>query len=447
MLEIEQILNQRYRLKRKLGQNGGRQTWQAEDILTIPHELVTVKLLAFAPHMLWDDLKLFEREANVLKHLSHPRIPEYRDYFSYNDCILWFCLVQSYVPGLSLKDHLINGRKFSEYEVKDIGISILEILVYLHELSPPVLHRDIKPSNIIIEEDGKIYLVDFGAVQARAAVEGATFTIVGTYGYTPIEQFGGRSTPASDLYALGATLIHLLTGVNPADLPQHNLRIRFHEYISSSAPLIKWVETMTNPGVEDRFQTARQAIASLNKHSTTHSSISISQPDYNSQVDYNARIRFEKNAEKLKIQILQRGTQPSDKVLILLILFLYGCSIPFGIITFPFVIAFWLVGLIPLGVLLIPALSKINLYFDQQQFTIKWFFLGLKWRSAKGDLSTITDIYCHKSGLESLNGNPLSTITIQTRQQRYDLSGVIASTSTNEQQWLIQEIKDWLDFN
>ena len=97
-------------------------------------------------------------------------------------------------------------------------------MLYLHQLKPQILHRDIKPSNIILGENKQVYLIYFGSVQDKSVVEGASFTVVGTYGYTPIVQFGGRTIPASDLYALGATLIHLLTGVPPANLPQKNYR-------------------------------------------------------------------------------------------------------------------------------------------------------------------------------------------------------------------------------
>ncbi|PLZ85129.1 serine/threonine protein kinase, partial [Fischerella thermalis CCMEE 5194] len=103
MLKAGQVLRDRYQLKQKLGQNAGRQTWLAEDIATQPAELVIVKFLGFGDQVQWDDLKLFEREADVLKQLSHPRIPKYRDYFSIDDRILWFALVQQYIPGLSLK--------------------------------------------------------------------------------------------------------------------------------------------------------------------------------------------------------------------------------------------------------------------------------------------------------------------------------------------------------
>ena len=238
MFKLNQVLQQKYRLKQKLSENVGRQTWKAEDISLDPHEPVIIKLLGFNPQMQWDELKLFEREANILKQLNHPYIPKYRDYFAVNDRILWFCLVQTYIPGQSLEDLLIESRKFSESELINITINLLEILIYLHELSPVVLHRDLKPSNIILGDNNQVYLVDFGAVQSRAAIEGATFTVVGTYGYTPIEQFGGRAVPASDLYALGATLIHILTGTSPADLPQENMRIQFRQYLSISSPII-----------------------------------------------------------------------------------------------------------------------------------------------------------------------------------------------------------------
>lgn len=263
MLQAEQVLQGRYQLKQKLGQNASRQTWLAVDLATQPHQLVIVKLLAFGDEVQWDDLKLFEREAQVLKHLNHPQIPNYRDYFCINDKLLWFGLVQQYIPGSSLKELLHQGKRFTEQQVRQISVELLNILVYLHELNPPVLHRDIKPSNLILGEDDQVYLVDFGAVQHKAAKEGATFTVVGTYGYAPMEQFGGRAVPASDLYALGATLIHLLTGTVPADLPQRNLQIQFAERVSSSSTMVCWLQHLSEPALERRFSTARLALAAL----------------------------------------------------------------------------------------------------------------------------------------------------------------------------------------
>jgi len=271
MLEAGQILHirkgtpdeSRYQLKQKLGQNAGRQTWLAEDMEVSPAELVIVKLLSFGGEVQWDNLKLFEREAQILKQLNCPRIPQYRDYFHIDERYLWFGLVHEYIPGVSLKEQLNQGKRFSEQQVRKIAADVLNILQFLHQLNPTVLHRDIKPSNLIWGEDEQIYLIDFGAVQDRGAQEGATFTVVGSYGYAPMEQFGGRAVPASDLYALGATLIHLLTGTAPGDLPQQNLRIRFQERVSLSPKLVNWIEKLTAPAPEERFQSASEALSAL----------------------------------------------------------------------------------------------------------------------------------------------------------------------------------------
>lgn len=265
MLQAEQILQDRYQIQRQLGNNGIRQTWLAKDLQATDEEnlLVVVKLLAFGGAVQWDDLKLFEREAQILKQINHPCIPKYIDYFCIDDRNLWFGLVQEYIPGVSLKDKLVSKERFTEKTVRKIAVKVLKILTYLHELNPAVLHRDIKPSNLIWGEDNQIYVVDFGAVQDKAVKEGTTFTVVGTYGYAPMEQFGGRAVPASDLYALGATLIHLLTGHSPADLPQKDLRIQFANHVSVSLSFEDWLHKLTEPAPEQRFTDARQALNAL----------------------------------------------------------------------------------------------------------------------------------------------------------------------------------------
>ncbi|MHC5595427.1 MAG: serine/threonine protein kinase [Nostoc sp.] len=265
MLQPEQILQDRYQIQRQLGNNGIRQTWQALDLQASDGEnsTVVVKLLAFGGTVQWDDLKLFEREAQILKQLNHPRIPRYIDYFCIDDRTLWFALIQEYIPGESLKDKLAVGKRFSEKRARKIAGEILNILTYLHELNPGVLHRDIKPSNLIWGEDNRIYLVDFGAVQDKAAREGVTFTVVGTYGYAPMEQFGGRAVAASDLYALGATLIHLLTGTSPSDLPQQNLRLQFTDRVNLSPSFVSWLQKLIEPAPEQRFASASVALNAL----------------------------------------------------------------------------------------------------------------------------------------------------------------------------------------
>lgn len=262
-----ELLHDRYQVEQSLGKKAGRQTLLARDLQT--QELVVVKLLTFNHEFEWDDLKLFEREAETLKSLNHPAIPRYLDYFELESpTYKGVALVQSYINAKSLDQHLKAGRSFSETDVQQLGQSLLEILIYLHGQSPPVVHRDIKPSNILLGDRsgttvGQVYLVDFGSVQTLVAHEGSTITVVGTYGYMPPEQYGGRATPASDLYGLGATLICLATGRHPADLPQANLRIQFKSSATLNEAMTGWLEWMTEPAIDRRLQSAQEALRVL----------------------------------------------------------------------------------------------------------------------------------------------------------------------------------------
>ena len=114
-----------------------------------------------------------------------------------------------------MAERLKGGELFTERQAVGIGIAVCKILEYLHGFSPPVIHRDIKDSNILIGADGEVYLIDFGAVRDKmVSRDTLDATIVGTYGYMPLEQFGGLAVPGSDIYALGATLISILLAVN-----------------------------------------------------------------------------------------------------------------------------------------------------------------------------------------------------------------------------------------
>jgi eukaryotic-like serine/threonine-protein kinase len=261
------ILNARFQIEKTLGKKAGRQTLLARDLQT--QDQVVIKLLTFGSEFEWDDLKLFEREAETLKSLDHPSIPKYLDYFELElPNGKGFALVQSYIEATSLEQQLKAGRSFTEAEIQQLAEELLDILNYLHRRQPAVIHRDIKPSNILLSDRtgnhvGQVYLVDFGSVQTLVAQEGGTITVVGTYGYMPPEQFGGRATPASDLYSLGATLIYLITGKHPADLPQRNLQLQFRELTTLNESLIDWLECMTEPSIENRFKSAESAKVAL----------------------------------------------------------------------------------------------------------------------------------------------------------------------------------------
>ncbi|MBD3561317.1 serine/threonine protein kinase, partial [Planktothrix sp. FACHB-1355] len=301
----EQILAGRYEVLRLLGKQPGRQTILARDRQT--KDLAVIKLLFLGNDFEWQDLKLFEREAETLKALSHPAIPRYLDYreidLSDNK---GFALVQSYVEGKSLEEHLKAGRTFSETEVKELAKSLLKILIYLHEQNPPVIHRDIKPSNIILNNRsghsiGQVYLVDFGSVQNQAAKFGGTITVVGTYGYMPPEQFGGRATPASDLYSLGATLIYLVTGRHPTELPQKDFRIQFQEVVNLSPALVDWLEWMTEPSLDKRLNSAIDALSALeNPCIKSQVTLAVKKPEYSDVV-------LNKNLDYIEITLPPKG--------------------------------------------------------------------------------------------------------------------------------------------
>jgi serine/threonine protein kinase len=263
----EETLNSRYLTQEQLCKRGGRETWLAKDIQT--EELVVIKILKFGLDFQWEQLKLFEREAQTLQNINHPAIAKYLDYFEINSPdYRGFALVQTYIQAKSLAEQLDKGRTFTEAEVKQLAEQILNILIHLHSQNPPIIHRDLKPSNILLTNRsgnhvGDIYLIDFGSVQNVAAKQEGTITIVGTYGYMPPEQFGDRCVPASDLYSLGATLINLVTRIEPADLPQQDGRIQFENVVNLSMQLKTWLRKTIEPSLDKRFTSARIALDNL----------------------------------------------------------------------------------------------------------------------------------------------------------------------------------------
>jgi serine/threonine protein kinase len=265
---IGQILGDRYQLQSLLGHTTGRRTFLATDLQS--QSTVVIKLVLFGPDFTWDDLKLFQREADTLKTLDHPALPHYLNSFQVDTKLgKGFALVQDYIAARSLQDWVQSGRRFSEAELQTIARDLLAILDYLHNRQPPVIHRDIKPSNILLGDrsdhsPGQVYLVDFGSVQTVS--HGGTITVVGTYGYMPPEQFGGHSTPASDLYGLGTTLIYMATGKHPADLPQDSLRIEFEALVTLNQPFIRWIQWLTEPSLSKRPVSAQQALQKLNQN-------------------------------------------------------------------------------------------------------------------------------------------------------------------------------------
>jgi len=295
-MTTDTVLTDRYQIEELLSQKAGRRTFLAKDLQSqVP---VIIKLLRFGDSFEWDDLKLFEREAATLKNLDHPEIPKYLDYFEVNEVDTpGFALVQSYIEAPSLATLITRGRKFSEAEIIELANRLLDLLTYLHQQHPPVIHRDIKPSNILLgnrsgNSIGDVYLVDFGSVQTVAKKEEGTITIVGSYGYIPLEQFGGQTTTASDLYSLGMTLIYLLTGTHPAELPQVDGRVKFDAEISKRFE--RWLEKITHPHLDKRFDSAKAAQLALKSENGSYGNFDQLKPAH-------TQIRLCRDRNQLKI--------------------------------------------------------------------------------------------------------------------------------------------------
>ena len=257
------IIEDRYRITGILGKGGVAVTYRAIDLET--NTPVAIKVISLKQLDNWKQIKLFQREAEVLAKLDHPAIPKYIDYFDIEtETDKAFYLVQQIASGKSLFELVENGWRTNEAEVKNIAQQILEILAYLHSLEPPVIHRDIKPNNLIRSDDGTIYLVDFGAVQNtyyNTLMQGST--VVGTYGYMAPEQFRGKAVPATDLYSLGATLLYLLTHRSPAELPQDTLKLNFRSSVKISDSFAEWLDKLLEPDLDDRFTNANVALVEL----------------------------------------------------------------------------------------------------------------------------------------------------------------------------------------
>ena len=256
-------ISPKYHLLSVLGRGATGVTYLSENKQT--KQKVAIKCLSLKNLQNWQQIKLFEREITVLKHINHPVIPKYLDHFEIESkSDHYFCLVQELAPGKSLAELVQAGWRGTEAEIQDIAQQLLKILSYLHKQEPPIIHRDLKPNNIIRDADGKIYLVDFGAVQQiyYTTITGDN-TVVGTFGYTAPEQFYGKTFAASDLYSLGATILYLLTHTCPTEFATDGLKIQFQDKVNVSNSFRLWLEKMLEPELEQRFQSANIALAAL----------------------------------------------------------------------------------------------------------------------------------------------------------------------------------------
>ena len=364
--------------------------------------------------------------------------------------------MQKFISGQSLDTLIENGWRTTEEEVIDLATQILEVLNYLHSFNPPVIHRDIKPQNIIRQSDGKVYLVDFGAVTDiyRQTLIGSS-TIVGTYGYMPPEQFRGQVFPATDLYGLGATLLYLLTYSSPAEFPQKKLKIDFRPSVNVCEDFGDWLETMLEPIIEDRFQTASEALAVLKGDVNLNSrrNPSLRKPAH-------SKIKISKTRDELNLFIPHNKGEPGDLnnrlIIFYISMFLTALVFPnsniSGDLSAINELTIRIILAIPLGIAelyfifnyLYSNFGHTKLKIDRENFYLEYSLFGLK---RKIFIKTI-DIIKLKISYNFISRRP-SSIPLAIAK-----CGIVEGTKIKqfgryikriEKEWLIEEINNFLD--
>ncbi|AFY59727.1 serine/threonine-protein kinase [Synechococcus sp. PCC 6312] len=454
---MAEVIGGRYEVITELGRKPGKRTYRVKDLQT--SDECILKRLSFGEDMAWEDVQLFERETQVLQALYHPAIPKYRDGFEISlSSGQGFALVQDYIPAPSLAQSLTAGRLWTESQLKTLAKQLLDILIYLHSHSPPVIHRDIKPSNILWDElRQQAYLVDFGAVQT--VISGATRTVVGTYGYMPPEQFGGRSVPASDLYALGATLIHLASGQNPADIPQENQRLQFSNLVNLSPGFVHWLQQLLEPGLDKRLNSAQAALRKLNNsHDWARTQSQLSQPEH-------SKVLWLQKTDELEIIIPPARTQGGVGLggLIFLgafalawnsfIFFWTGFSLlapfPINLAFGLFSIPFWVAGIGMAGLVFFGLFGKVRLKITSETISQTFELFGFRKQvTPSSSRSSITQIehqvrhYTKDSDGDRVTVQPDLIIWAGTRQYNLGGKGLL---SDPEIEWLANALSQYLE--
>ncbi len=289
------LLNNRYRVIKTLGSGGFGETFLAEDTQMPSRRHCVIKQLkpiSHNPQVYKLVQERFQREAAILEELgdASTQIPRLYAYFLENG---QFYLVQEYIEGQTLNALLQVQGVMSEAIVKDILISILPVLDYVHRKG--IVHRDIKPDNIIIRKsDGKPVLIDFGAVKETIGTDvspsgnSTRSIIIGTPGFMPSEQSVGRPMFASDIYSLGMTAIYLLTGKLPQDISNDPTTgiILWRQYVPNiTANFAAVIDRAVQFNPRDRFATASEMLVTLQTGAFPTTTVPYSYPPINNPVN------------------------------------------------------------------------------------------------------------------------------------------------------------------
>ena len=242
----------RYRWLQMLGTGGMGVIYLAQDLYS-DDAFRVVKHLSSTfsdPDEKAEAIRLFRREAAMLQRLNHPGVVRFHDHYFTEEGKYY--LVMDYVPGSSLETVINDFGPFNDDDAVKVGIQICEVLEYLHDQDPPIIYRDLKPSNLMLTPEGQIVFIDFGIARNFMPKESATRVV--TAGYSPPEQYFGKPETRSDIYALGATLGHLLTGTRPKPLTPTTVSQHKPDVLPSLDALVK---QMTSHAIDERPPSAR----------------------------------------------------------------------------------------------------------------------------------------------------------------------------------------------
>jgi tRNA A-37 threonylcarbamoyl transferase component Bud32 len=269
-LRPQHILRNRYSIMQKLAQGGQSAVYLATDLRANnePRAIKEMSQANLQPHELERAVVGIQREAEMLTRLKHPAIARVFEQFTDDNK---YYLAMEFVPGKTLEDEMIErGQPVRWEEATRWGAALADVLIYLHNLRPAIIYRDLKPSNVMLCPNGALKLIDFGIARWFTQTQSRDTAQLGTDGYAPVEQYASRSVPQSDLYALGASLYHLLTGRVPLSAPLRMADDGLPSIRSLSPAVPESVERVVAKAmslqVEDRYpdaQSLRDALIAL----------------------------------------------------------------------------------------------------------------------------------------------------------------------------------------
>jgi serine/threonine-protein kinase len=268
MTELGTVLDGKYEILKKVGQGGMSVVYLAMDN-RLNKQWAVKEIKNDGSKSVETLLKGLEREANILKNVDHPVLPRIVDIINENGTIY---VIMDFVEGKPLSDVLKQEGAQKQSDVIEWGRALASALDYLHSMNPPIIYRDMKPSNVMLKPDGSVKLIDFGTAKEYIVENNADTTALGTRGYAAPEQFGdaqGRgiyNTDArTDIYNLGATLYHLVTGKNPCEPPYEIKPIRqWNPMLSSGLEQIIIKCCQANP--QDRYQSCSELLYALDHY-------------------------------------------------------------------------------------------------------------------------------------------------------------------------------------